>query len=104
MKITGNEPAYPTTVDHENGQPRMAYQNGNTTAAYSGLSIRQQFAMAAMQGIMAGMGTDIQTFKMQMEYFAERYPNDTMYVACAKESVGAADALIAELNRTEEQK
>lgn len=93
MKITGNEPAYPTMDSNGRNMPELTS---------IGLTIRQQFAMAAMQGIMSGMGTDIQTFKMQMEYFAERYPDDTMYVACAKESVGAADALIAELNRTEE--
>ena len=90
-KITGNEPAYAKSAFY--------HQDVGIDYAQTGLTIRQQFAAMAMQGIMGSFGGNAQMFKMQMEYFAERYPNDTMFVACAKEAVIAADALINALNK-----
>ena len=72
MKITGNEPAYPV-FDEEMDIMRL------------GLTIRQQFAMAAMQGMIAG-----------------KYEGNGIIDDC-KVAVKYADALIAELNRTEVQ-
>ncbi len=78
MKITGNESAMPW----------------NTTESYNpimgGLTIRQQFAMAAMQGILA------------KESFTERIANENeQYLAnqIAVAAVVMADNLIAELNK-----
>ena len=71
--ITGNEPAMPTK--HYN-------INGSMDKQCEGLTIRQQFAMYALNGILASNGT-------------------TYSSSDIKEAVYCADALIAELNRTE---
>ena len=49
MKITGNEPAMPNTYEYEYGDYGQKEQ-----VIHEGLTIRQQFAMAAMQGIISG--------------------------------------------------
>ncbi len=66
MKITGNEQAYPNV-------------------SYAGLTIRQAFAMTAMQGLI----TTISSYVPLTEDFAR---------VIAKESIIMSDALIAELN------
>lgn len=66
-EITGEEPAMPHF--HHEGR--------------SGLSIRQQFAMAAMQGFSANPNFQTTSFSTIAEY-----------------SVQQADALIAELNKS----
>lgn len=71
MKTTGNEPAYPAFDD-------------NMDKMQTGLTIRQQFAMAAMQGLLSS---------------PRQYTGLDWIV---QNSVEIADALIAELNRTEE--
>jgi len=83
-KITGNEPAVPCTAWHENGQIVDSYQNGNTTASYIGLTIRQRFAMAAMTGLLVNM--------------PKTHMDDALPMV-SKQSVRFADALINELNK-----
>lgn len=68
-KITGDEPA-----------TGYGFANGESHESHSGLTIRQQFAMAAMQGIM-GLHNIIDPKKL------------------ANASVRCADALIEELNK-----
>lgn len=70
-KITGNEPAMPIVMGKESDQ------------WYVGLTIRQQFAMAAMQGMLTNMGL-IDTVNWEW---------------IAGQAVKQADALIAELNK-----
>jgi len=88
MKISGNEPAQPIT--DIKGYPFYitALENSRPTAI--GLTIRQRFAMAAMQGLLSN----------QMANYpirADVNPNTVAKAAC-----DYADALIAELNRAEE--
>ena len=78
--ITGNEPANP--VVNSDGFPSYAENLNSGKPECIGLTIRQQFAMAAMQGCIAS------GFQTTMQKHAES-------------AVEAADALIAELNRTE---
>lgn len=75
MKITGNETAYPTM--DINGERNLELHS-------QGLTIRQQFAMAAMQGLLSS---------------PRQY---TVLDWIVHNSVEIADALIAELNMTEE--
>lgn len=74
--ITGNEPAFPEMHDH-------GVRELNT-----GITIRQQFAMAAMQGFCAAG-------------YGEFKDTHTAYIA--ELAVRQADALIKELNKTEGQ-
>ena len=81
--ITGNESAFPEiTTDKE----RDVYDNvyGNTYS-YGGLTIRQQFAAMAMQGILSSCDPDNNPFISPVD--------------CAVQSVKCADALINELNK-----
>ena len=90
MKITGNEPATPTTIKVEmiteqaienmEGRTRWEKLPEMVDVNYSGLSIRQHFAALAMQ---AGITAD-----------PDRKPE---YIA--NDAVLYADALIAELNK-----
>lgn len=73
MKITGNEPS--NTFFHDGGDFKMSYP---------GLTIRQQFAMAAMQGWIA----------CQHEGFTGSYE------VVAENAINNADALIKALNET----
>jgi len=79
-KITGNEHAMPivkSRADYDN------YTMKTITKVFSegGLTIRQQFAMAAMQGLL----------------WTECKADE-----CAEKSVEYADALIKELNKVKE--
>lgn len=77
--ITGNEPSYPIKK--------------HTTADAPGLTIRQQFAMAAMQGMLSnsyGYDSGVKPYSMMS------------YKELAENAVTAADALIAELNKPTE--
>lgn len=96
MKITGNEPIAPTMYrqigdnDYRIATTRDQIE-GNFLSAYGGITIRQQFAMAAMQGMLA---------------HATRYkPRDgassNWHETISEESVQIADALIAALNKLE---
>ena len=78
--ITGNEPANPISESEKDRLDQYPH------ISYPGLSIRQQFAMAAMQGILSNPAT-VQNIRSDMQM--------------AEWSVQNADALIAELNRTE---
>jgi hypothetical protein len=83
--ITGNEPANP--IVNSDGFPSYAENLNSGKPECIGLTIRQQFAMTAMQGLCANYlrenvtGWNVKTY--------------------AVEAVELADALIAELNRTE---
>lgn len=94
MKITGNEPAYPTK--HYN-------INGSMDKQHEGLTIRQQFAMAAMTGLINSTATSSENFAtIQREYWAKQYPGYNEAQCVAAESVLLADALINELNKSEQ--
>lgn len=74
--ITGNEPAMPLDYD---------LADTTTRVIALGLTIRQHFAAIAMQGFIASFGG-----------------HDLTHIDdIAHDSVMAADALIAELNKTE---
>lgn len=74
-KITGNEPSY-----------SLLEGLSKNESVIPGLTIRQQFAAMAMQGLFAGLYSvpDLTGWDIDM---------------IAKDSVKAADALIAELNK-----
>lgn len=76
--ITGNEPAYPILPFNKDDRALV-----ETAQLYSGLTIRQEFAKAAMQGLCA-----------------DRHHFDTQGAphAMAELAVMCADALIRELN------
>ena len=79
MKITGNEPAMPVI------------ESKDSVSIDPGLTIRQQFAMVAMQGILS------------KESWAERIHTEsgsaTLAIDIAQASVKMADLLIEELNK-----
>ncbi len=81
-KITGIDSAYPTVI-------------GKDTVTYAkGLTIRQQFAMAAMQGTVSNPEA--------MEMLSKKYIDgdlDSAFERIAQKSVKLADALINELNK-----
>ena len=83
--ITGNEPANPSMCNYNaEGEMLSTYEPGATPGYAFGLTIRQQFAAMAMQGICANDG-------------CKHVANSTL----AKEAVEIADALIAELTKAE---
>lgn len=86
MKITGNEPAY----------AKSAYVSGtNIDPPQTGLTIRQQFAMSAMQGMCANSNVSEAAANIGVR------TGKTWEQIVAANSVYMADMLIAELNRTE---
>lgn len=91
MTITGNEPYFPFFVHNEDGYGHTTVVNTGVGIQYfpfvPGVSIRQEFAKAAMQGLLSG---DLKSGVRDNE------------IAIA--SVKMADELIAELNRTDETK
>ena len=87
MKITGNEPAYPI------GEAEKDRLDQYPNISYPGLSIRQQFAMAAMQGLVSNPDW-AKTMRTPDDW-------DAYIERVSIGSVELADALIAELNRTE---
>lgn len=95
--ITGNEPARPFESETMN-----TLSSGN----FIGLSIRQELAARAMQGILSDpSNTDLATkfIKDKLglpEETVYEYPKHYMqYISVA--AVAAADALIAELNKSD---
>ena len=80
MKITGNEPVNPVSSIGLDKNKKVIYDHMN------GLTIRHQFAMAAMQGMLANseitklINTEIELAEIAVEH---------------------ADALINELNKTD---
>lgn len=90
--ITGNEPAMPvvsTDFSWYQGDQNLNYSN---VRSKGGLTIRQQFAAMAMQGLLSN--SDISHVGSEglkdAKSFVESY---------ASSSVAMADALIAELNK-----
>ena len=77
QKLTGSEPAYPI------GEAEKDRLDQYPNISYPGLSIRQQFAMAAMQSVISWCN-EHSSIEQDCE-LAVKY----------------ADALITELNRTE---
>jgi hypothetical protein len=91
MKITGNEPAMPVS---ETEKDRL---DKNPNISYPGLTIRQQFAMAAMQGLISQAQSS--------EAAQDKYTCNGGWVepiTICKNAVIFADALIDELNRTDQ--
>jgi hypothetical protein len=80
--ITGNEPAMPLSLLEYEGDI-----NSNEDISYEckGLTIREQFAAMAMQGILSSCDPDNNPFISPID--------------CAVQSVKCADALIKELNK-----
>ena len=85
----GNDAAHPTLEQNGNERWNTEY----------GLTKREHFAAIAMQGILCQLRSDIQTAKLQAEYYAKSYPDKTMFEAVAIESTLMADALISQLNQ-----
>lgn len=81
MKLDPNAPAYPVECDYSNGVPR-GRQTDLRSGCETGLTVRQEFAKAAMQGFCANPAVDTwdsaKTARVSAEY---------------------ADALIDELNK-----
>ena len=99
MKINPNAPANP--IANSEGFPSYVETLNSGKPECIGLTIRQQFAMAAMQGILTAQAGTRKMVLMQAEYFAKYYPELNLFQAISCKSVKMADALIAELNRTE---
>lgn len=78
-------PATPAVYDHSRDAKGDVEQ-------YTGLTKRERFAMAAMQGILSNSGGVIQSNPMSGTGFCNSNPEDL-----AKLSIGCADALLAEL-------
>lgn len=90
-------PAIPTkgVIDRVSGQV-WCYQVGdNDEFQFVGLTKRERFAMAAMQGILSNSGGVIQSNPMSGTGFCNSDPEDL-----AKLSIACADALLAELEVT----
>ena len=83
MRITGSEPYYPTPIA---GGDNSVVSAPTVSYTYDGITIRQEFAKAAMQGFCADQE------KMYLD------PKNTAELI-AFYSVLCADALIEKLNR-----
>ena len=79
MSENGNSPAYPVEVEWLDGKPR-GKQTSSRSAWESGLTKREAFAMAAMQG-----------------FLANEQNGSEAAADIAQWSVVTADALLAEL-------
>ena len=86
MKITGNEPANFTMDSNGTNMPELTSL---------GLTIRQQFAMAAMQGMCANSAISEAAARL-----ASKHGKNFEQIVAAN-SVYMSDCLIDELNRTE---
>lgn len=89
MKITGNEPAMPRPYSHDE-RPSGGCEGDRpeTFPAYQGLTIRQYFAAMALQGFISSrIGIELSEYEQSV----------------AECSVRFADALIKELNRSENE-
>lgn len=101
--ITGNEPAMP--IFNSEGYPTLETGIIHPELHCIGLTIRQQFAMAAMKGFCSNLPINDNDYMLQLQAWVEEYGvNVTVKQAIAKDSVFMADALIAELNLTEQGK
>jgi len=98
MKITGNEPAYPA-LDSNSHDGIVCLE-----LRYEGLTIRQQFAMAANPDIDGFKEAAIESIMGRPLPSISEYIETFVYFAefKAKLKVIEANALIAELNRTEQ--
>ena len=80
----GDEPAYPSFTDRLLCDPK----NEEMTPIYSGgMTVREQFAMAAMQGILAGKAGHLELWDSETDEMT------------AKQAIEHADALLAELQK-----
>ena len=64
-----------------------------------GLTKREYFSAMAMQGVLSAQAGTSDMVRLQAEYYAKQYPNNTMIEAITMESVLLADALIKALNQ-----
>lgn len=87
----GQEPAFPTEVGYENGNPVESFQTGNTQAHFSGISKRFYAACAAMQGLLASMSSDD---KNEAFYQLEKLSNKSREFIIASMSYKYADELL----------
>jgi len=94
-KITGNEPAMP--IYSAEGLPSYTSMMNKGYPEATGLTIRQQFAMAAMQGLLSNPNTSKQVNSQYGEVKAE-----FGYNIIASTAIQIADALINELNKSEQ--
>ena len=92
MKITGNEPANPMAAFRTEHLEGMS-ENGILT----GLTIRQQFAMVAMQGVISGIHSNENVLAGLLK------SSDSLKIEpeniIAQMAIEYADALIEELNK-----
>lgn len=88
-KITGNEQAVGFGYCTADGSNRQEYL---------GMTIRQYYAGLAMQGILAGVNASKEAWADYVKVASEEGISFDQLVS--KNSVEAADALIAELNKT----
>ena len=98
-KITGNEPAnphfYTRHVNAEYGHPPR-----DIVSEESGLTIRQEFAARAMQGIVNGYySLNAVDRRKQEEAWPEEHEDETIAEIISNQSTIIADALIEELNK-----
>jgi len=90
-KITGNEPAMP--IYSAEGLPSYTSMMNKGNPEATGLTIRQQFAMAAMQGALSNSIDTNGLYEL---------PSAMRPVEIANWAVLCADALINELNKSEQ--
>jgi hypothetical protein len=91
MSSNKDQPAFPAEVSHSGGEMLDKNQTGMNTAIYKGLSKREYMATMAMQGLAS-------THSKMEQYSVNVGCVDVEEIA--KESVALADALLAELEKT----
>jgi hypothetical protein len=101
MKITGNEPIAPTMYKQIGDNDfRIATTrdlvDGSFITAHGGITIRQQFAMAAMQGIFSNADS------LETHAKIANKVGVSHEVVIARCSFDMADAMIEENNRRED--
>ena len=95
-KITGNEPSVPTQMPDYKvySDDKMVEHTYFYNKPYPGLTIRQQFAAMAIQGILSNPNTAIQMVQ-QFGYIGLEKGHEIV----SSTAVAVADALINELNK-----
>lgn len=105
----GEQPARPTGLELT-PQVYLTTSESQIVGAYDeilrrkgvkqeGLSKREVFAMAAMQGILGNLAiADKGLAEMQRQYYVKEYPGKTEFEVVALESVKMADSLLKALS------
>ena len=84
----GREPAAPV--------PETEYPTGPSPAIYQGLTKREEFAKAAMQGLLGSMQLSEAQNIIWQEQYGDRH-SETVSARIARMSVACADALLEAL-------